>query len=51
MEFKIVTKSVAETMEIAQKIMAKKFPNMVICLDGELGAGKTTLLLLLLLLL
>ena len=42
MEVKIVTKSVAETMEIAQKIMSKKFPNMVICLDGELGAGKTT---------
>ena len=42
MKFKIITKSVAETMEIAQKIISKKFPNMVICLDGELGAGKTT---------
>lgn len=30
-----------ETMEIAKNIVSKKFPNMVICLDGELGAGKT----------
>ena len=37
-----MTKSASETMEIAQKIISKKFSNMVICLDGELGAGKTT---------
>lgn len=37
-----MTKSASETMEIAQKIISKKFFNMVICLDGELGAGKTT---------
>lgn len=43
MEKKIQTKSVEETIELAKKIMTKKFPNMVICLDGELGAGKTTL--------
>ncbi len=41
MEYKIVTKSVIETMEIAQNIESEKFPNMVICLDGELGSGKT----------
>ena len=41
MEYNITTKSASETMEIAKKIMLNKFPNMVICLDGELGAGKT----------
>jgi tRNA threonylcarbamoyladenosine biosynthesis protein TsaE len=28
-------------MEIAQNIEADKFPNMIICLYGELGSGKT----------
>lgn len=41
MEYKITTKSVLETMEIARNIESEKFPNMVICLDGELGSGKT----------
>ena len=41
MEYKITTKNVMETMEIAQNIESEKFPNMVICLDGELGSGKT----------
>lgn len=41
MNFKLISKSVEETMELAQKIMSKKFPNMVICLDGDLGNGKT----------
>ena len=41
MEYKITTKSVRETMEVAQNIESEKFPNMVICLDGELGSGKT----------
>ena len=41
MEYKIATKSVLETMEIARNIESEKFPNMVICLDGELGSGKT----------
>ena len=41
MEYKLTTKNVKETMEIAQNIESEKFPNMVICLDGELGSGKT----------
>ena len=28
-------------MELAQNIESEKFPNMVICLNGELGSGKT----------
>ncbi len=30
-----------ETIELAQNFESEKFPNMVICLDGELGSGKT----------
>lgn len=41
MNYKLVTKNVDETVDIAKKIMTKKFPNMVICLDGDLGSGKT----------
>ena len=41
MEYKITTRSVEDTMEIARNIESEKFPNMVICLDGELGSGKT----------
>ena len=41
MEYKIATKSVLETMEIARNFESEKFPGMVICLDGELGSGKT----------
>ena len=41
MEYKVTTKSVMETMELAQNIESEKFPNMIICLDGELGSGKT----------
>ncbi|NLL44520.1 MAG: tRNA (adenosine(37)-N6)-threonylcarbamoyltransferase complex ATPase subunit type 1 TsaE [Mollicutes bacterium] len=28
-------------MELAQNIESEKFPNMIICLEGELGSGKT----------
>jgi tRNA threonylcarbamoyladenosine biosynthesis protein TsaE len=28
-------------MELAQNIESEKFPNMVICLEGDLGSGKT----------
>lgn len=38
---KITTYSENETIEIAQNIESEKFPNMVICLDGDLGSGKT----------
>ena len=41
MDYKITTHSELETIEIAQNFEAEKFPNMVICLDGELGSGKT----------
>ena len=41
MNYKCATNSTIETMELAQKIMSKKFPNLIICLDGDLGSGKT----------
>ena len=41
MNYKINTHNEIETMEIAQNIESEKFPNMGICLDGELGSGKT----------
>ena len=41
MDYKITTRNEMETMEIAQNLESEKFPNMVICLDGELGSGKT----------
>ena len=30
-----------DTLLLAQNIESEKFPNMVICLNGELGTGKT----------
>ena len=39
--YKITTHSDSETIEIAQNIESEKFPNMVICLNGDLGSGKT----------
>ena len=41
MEYKVVTKDEIETIELAQNFEAEKFPNMIICLDGDLGSGKT----------
>lgn len=41
MEYKITTHDEFETIEIAQNFESEKFPNMIICLDGELGSGKT----------
>ena len=41
MDFKITTYSEEETIELAQNIESEKFPNMIICLNGELGSGKT----------
>lgn len=41
MEYKVTTNSVDETVELAQNFEAEKFPNMIICLNGELGTGKT----------
>ena len=39
--YKLITKNIDETMNVAKKIMKRKFLNMVICLDGDLGSGKT----------
>ena len=41
MEYKLTTRSEMDTIELAQNIESEKFPNMVICLNGELGSGKT----------
>ena len=41
MDYKIITYSEQETIELAQNIESEKFPNMVICLIGDLGTGKT----------
>lgn len=41
MEYKITTKSEMETIALAQNFESEKFPNMIICLNGELGSGKT----------
>ena len=40
-EYKITVRSENETIELAQNIESEKFPNMVICLNGDLGSGKT----------
>ena len=39
--YKITTHSDMETIEVAQNLESEKFPNMVICLNGDLGSGKT----------
>ena len=41
MEYKLTSKSEMDTVEIAQNLESEKFPNMIICLDGDLGSGKT----------
>ena len=41
MEYKITTRNEREAIELAQNFESEKFPNMIICLDGELGSGKT----------
>ena len=41
MEYKITTNNEMDTIELAQNLESEKFPNMIICLDGELGSGKT----------
>ena len=41
MQYKITTYSEDDTIELAQNIESEKFPNMVICLIGDLGCGKT----------
>ena len=41
MEYRLTMRSEMETIEFAQNLESEKFPNMVICLNGELGSGKT----------
>lgn len=41
MDYKFISKNENDTMMLAQNFESEKFPNMVICLDGELGSGKT----------
>ena len=41
MEYKYISKSEEETIQLAQNIESEKLENMVICLDGDLGTGKT----------
>ncbi|HHW69710.1 MAG TPA: tRNA (adenosine(37)-N6)-threonylcarbamoyltransferase complex ATPase subunit type 1 TsaE [Tenericutes bacterium] len=41
MEYKITTRNEKETIALAQNFESEKFPNMIICLNGELGSGKT----------
>ena len=40
-EYKLTMRDVQDTIELAQNIESEKFPNMVICLYGDLGSGKT----------
>ena len=41
MEMKYISKNIDDTLTLAENIESEKFPNMVICLNGELGSGKT----------
>jgi len=41
MNYKFTSRNEQDTLEIAENIESEKFPNMVICLEGELGSGKT----------
>lgn len=41
MQYKYTAYDVQDTLELAQNIESEKFPNMVICLTGDLGSGKT----------
>jgi tRNA threonylcarbamoyladenosine biosynthesis protein TsaE len=41
MEYKYTTRSEMDTVQLAQNFESEKFPNMIICLNGDLGSGKT----------
>ena len=40
-EYKLTSFDERETIEFAENLESEKFPNMVICLKGNLGSGKT----------
>jgi len=41
MNDRITTRNEQETIRIAENFESEKFPNMIICLEGDLGSGKT----------
>jgi len=41
LDYKYTTKSIQDTIQLAENIESEKFPGMIICLEGELGSGKT----------
>ena len=41
MDYRYTSKSVEDTLELAENMESEKFPGMVICLNGDLGSGKT----------
>ncbi len=41
MDYKFTSRSVEDTLTIAENIESEKFPGMIICLYGDLGSGKT----------
>ena len=41
MEYRVTMHNEMETIELAQNFESEKFPNMIICLNGDLGSGKT----------
>ena len=43
MEYKYTTRSEMDTVQLAQNFESEKFPNMIICLNGDLGSGKQCL--------
>lgn len=40
-EYRLTMRDEEDTVTLAQNIESEKFPNMVICLYGDLGSGKT----------
>lgn len=40
-DYKWTSHDERETIELAENLESEKFPNMVICLKGDLGSGKT----------
>lgn len=40
-EYKLTSFDERDTIEFAENLESEKFPNMVICLKGNLGSGKT----------
>lgn len=40
-KYKYTSRCEEDTLELAENFESEKFPNMVICLEGELGSGKT----------